>query len=354
MQEVDIAPAESSQDAEWAPVPFAFTGRGGEYFRIWIVNLFLSIVTLGIYSAWAKVRRERYFHRNTSVAGSSFDYHARPQAILRGRVVAVAAFVLIQLSALVHPVLNIAALAVLMVAMPWIVVRALRFRLHHTSHRGIRFRFHGKTEESYRVFLGIGIVVAATLGLAFPFFVQRQTRFFVGKSAFGQSRFGFGAPVSAYYTAFGLAAVLVVAVAVSGTMLASTAEAALLARSGYHGFAPVFSIAAIFLGFAMVGPLLQARLHNATWNHALLGSHRFHSEQRFVSLLWLRLSNTLATIATLGLFRPFAVVRNARYRAEHMALIPAGSLDEFVADVAAAPSAAGEEVAEIFDFGFGL
>src|SRR5258707_6333866 len=46
-------------------VPLRFTGRAGEYFRIWIVNICLSIVTLGIYSAWAKVRRKRYFYGNT-------------------------------------------------------------------------------------------------------------------------------------------------------------------------------------------------------------------------------------------------------------------------------------------------
>lgn len=38
---------------------FEFRGRGGEYFRIWIVNLALSLLTLGIYSAWAKVRTGR-------------------------------------------------------------------------------------------------------------------------------------------------------------------------------------------------------------------------------------------------------------------------------------------------------
>ncbi len=30
-------------------VALQFTGKAGEYFRIWIVNLCLSIVTLGIY-----------------------------------------------------------------------------------------------------------------------------------------------------------------------------------------------------------------------------------------------------------------------------------------------------------------
>jgi len=69
---------------------FAFTGSGGEYFRIWIVNLFLSIITVGIYSAWAKVRRERYFHSNLVLDKSTFAYHGNPVAILKGRLVVVA------------------------------------------------------------------------------------------------------------------------------------------------------------------------------------------------------------------------------------------------------------------------
>lgn len=71
---------------------FTFTGSGSEYFRIWIVNLLLTLVTLGIYSAWAKVRRTRYFYDSTRVAGSSFEYHGNPVAILKGRLVAVAFF----------------------------------------------------------------------------------------------------------------------------------------------------------------------------------------------------------------------------------------------------------------------
>jgi len=56
--------------------PFEFHGKTGEYFKIWIVNLFLTIVTLYVYSAWAKVRTKRYFYGNTTVDGSSFEYHA--------------------------------------------------------------------------------------------------------------------------------------------------------------------------------------------------------------------------------------------------------------------------------------
>nr|HPQ96582.1 DUF898 family protein [Thiolinea sp.] len=73
---------------------FEFTGSGSEYFRIWITNILLTLLTLGIYSAWAKVRTRRYFYGNTLLDGSSFEYHARPLAILKGRVIAVALLLL--------------------------------------------------------------------------------------------------------------------------------------------------------------------------------------------------------------------------------------------------------------------
>ena len=71
-----------------------FTGSASEYFRIWIVNLLFTLATLGIYSAWAKVRKKRYFYGSTRFDGDSFDYFASPKAILKGRLVAFAALLL--------------------------------------------------------------------------------------------------------------------------------------------------------------------------------------------------------------------------------------------------------------------
>src|SRR4249920_2020940 len=72
-------------------LPVEFTATDDEYFRIWIVNLALTIVTLGIYSAWAKVRKRRYFYGHTRIDGEGFEYRANPVAILKGRLIAVAA-----------------------------------------------------------------------------------------------------------------------------------------------------------------------------------------------------------------------------------------------------------------------
>ena len=75
-------------------LPFEFTGRAGEYFKIWIVNILLTFLTLGIYSAWAKVRTRRYFYGNTFLQDSSFEYLADPLKILKGRLIVFGFFVL--------------------------------------------------------------------------------------------------------------------------------------------------------------------------------------------------------------------------------------------------------------------
>src|SRR5690349_16157554 len=85
--------ASSATTAPRVNIPFEFRATGAEYFRIWIVNLLLTIVTLGIYSAWAKVRRMRYFYGNTILDGHGFEYHAKPLQILKGRLIIVAAYV---------------------------------------------------------------------------------------------------------------------------------------------------------------------------------------------------------------------------------------------------------------------
>ena len=76
---------------------FIFKGNAKEWFGIWIVNLLLSIVTLGIYSAWAKVRTKKYFYGNTFVDGRNFDYHATGGQILKGRLIIIAAIIVFQI-----------------------------------------------------------------------------------------------------------------------------------------------------------------------------------------------------------------------------------------------------------------
>ena len=73
----------ASAGVDWERV--RFHGSGADYFRIWIVNLVLTLLTLGIFSAWATVRQRRYLYGCTEVGGSRFDFHGKPVRILVGR-----------------------------------------------------------------------------------------------------------------------------------------------------------------------------------------------------------------------------------------------------------------------------
>jgi uncharacterized membrane protein YjgN (DUF898 family) len=341
-----------------APQRATFTGSGSEYFRIWAVNLLLSVVTLGIYSAWAKVRREQYFHTSTRLAGASFGYHAKPKAILLGRLIAVGALVLLQVSGLLSQLLNWALLAALFAVTPWVIVRALRFRLHNTSYRGIRFRFHGGLLDAARAYLGFGVAAVASFGVLAPLAIQRQTRFRVMNAAFGTSRLSYAMPARAFYAA--LIAVAAIFLAILGA--GATATVSSVISSGWRfdpAVAPppalIFGIVGSYVAAILIAaPLAQVRMQNLLWNGLSVGPHRFVSDQRFGSFFLLQLGNAIATIASFGLFRPFAVVRVARYRAAHLTLLAGASLESFLADAAAGGSAAGEEFAELFDFDIGF
>ena len=110
----------TSESTSPRTLAFEFMGSGKEYFKIWIVNLILSILTLGIYSAWAKVRTNRYFYGNTQLAGSGFEYHAKPLAILKGRLIAVAILLVYVLVGNMFPYAGIAFAVVAAIGWVWV------------------------------------------------------------------------------------------------------------------------------------------------------------------------------------------------------------------------------------------
>lgn len=140
-----MTPADPPADAAPARAPLhanlRFSGTGDEYFRIWIVHTLLTALTLGIYSAWAKVRKARWLAQHTHLLGDSFDFHGRPSRILLGRAVAIILFIAYTFSFDWAPSAGIAVLVLLLVLGPLLFGSAQRFRLVNTSWRGLRFGF---------------------------------------------------------------------------------------------------------------------------------------------------------------------------------------------------------------------
>ena len=360
-----LTPSTPAHDAG-APEPFVpetariqpvFHGQAGEYFGIWIVNVLLSVVTLGIYSAWATVRTQRYFYANTRLAGSSFEYLADPIRILKGRLIAVAVVVALALSSHFMPVLYLLLVLAVMLLMPLLVFLSVRFRARYSAWRGVRFRFDGGAAEAYGPFLLWTVLSGITLSLLYPIAKMRQHDYLVDGHKFGRSRFRYQGDAGSYYVPYLIVLVLgfgllVGMVFAMGALSGAAGTAAAGATPTPPDPALMFAvILPMYAGMFALMAFARTRYVNLMWRSSALGAHRFESTLRARDVIWLYASNLVAIVCTLGLATPWAMVRLARYRAAHFAVLVSGGLDGFVADVEAERASAGAEVVDALDFG---
>lgn len=336
------------------PLKFTFTGSGSEYFRIWIVNTLLTIVTLSIYSAWAKVRTLQYFYRSTQLDGATFDYHGSPKAILKGRAIVFVLAILYQVAVQISPVLGVVLAIALAAVFPYLLVRSLRFRMANSSYRGLRFAFTGNDAEGYKVFLLWPILAVLSLYLLAPLAHQRFKRYQHNNTRFGTAPFAFEAAAGAFYGIYLRTVAVVLVFLIGGALLGATTAAA-LGGSGAAGVAIVMTMVfGLYFGMMLIGPYFLAKLQNLVWNNTTLAPHRFRSEVRAGRLFLIMLTNYILIALTLGLFYPFARVRSIRYRVESMTILAAGPLDEFVAGEQQQVGALGDAAVDWYDIDIAL
>jgi len=343
-------------------LPIEFTASTGEYFRIWIVNLALTVLTLGIYSAWAKVRKRRYFYGHTRIDGEGFEYRANPVAILKGRLIAVAMAAGFYVVSHYAPLYIWALYLVLLVVGPWLVVRSLAYNAYNSAYRNVRFGFSGTYGECFRIVLGYGLLTIVTLGIGYAFLKRRLVKFAMENHSYGTTRFaladGFRKPyVRPYFVVYGIGVLLFVALVGSFALMGAIAGGPGKPGAPTPSWLPTAIFAGVIAFYALlflqIG-YLRARTMNAVWNHLGVGPVRFESALRARGLLWLYFSNLVVLALTIGLAAPWATVRAARYRASRTAAIVTGSLDSFAQGQAQTLGAAGEEIGEMFAFDIAL
>jgi len=360
----DINPGETQQ--------FQFKGNAKEWFGIWIVNLLLSIVTIGIYSAWAKVRRKKYFYNNTYVAGRNFDYHATGKQILIGRLIFVGGYIAFSLAASLNPILGLVLGLAVLVILPWLIVKSMQFNARMSSYSNVRFNFVGKTGRAFLVFIllpilaylaliavgfagamaaqSLNYVLAGLLGVlglavafvAFPV-VDKAVKLFVYNNArLGKAEVSLDISLSPFVRAMAAAVAWIIVVLGVGGVLFGTTVAQLFASSGPGGNGEISPELAAFIGvvyvffflaFLPAAFIYQAIVRNAVFNNASLeGGHEFRSTINPLKLFWIALSNAVVAICTLGLMLPWAQVRMHKYMAAQTFLVPGASLDTFLND----------------------
>ncbi len=346
--------------------PFLFTGNASEYFRIWIVNIALSIATLGIYSAWAKVRKLRYFYGNTTLDGAAFEYTADPIKILKGRIIAVVALAAVSASKTVYLPLYFGLALLIFIALPWLVIKSRSFNLRNTLHRNVRFDFKASYGEAAKVFIAGPLLTALSLGLAYPWYAAMKSKFIVDKSSYGTAPMKLTAGPGQFFPIFVKLVLLMMGIGFAAMIVMGIVMAAMGALIGLTGISPerhakalvmlTFVGVAVFYLLTIVGSrtYLQAATGNLIWNNASMGEHRFQSTLKFSTLLWLGLTNAFAIIFSVGLLIPWATIRSMRYRLHNTSLVAHGDLDSIAAGQQQQTGAIGEEISNFFDLDMGL
>ena len=398
------SPSSTAGGGKEERISATFGGTAGEYFRIWLVNALLTIITIGFYSPWAKVRNKRYFYGNAWLGDANFEYHAKPLAILIARLVLLAIFFGGAIWAGEDIVRNSYYSLALLVLLPWAIVRGLSFNARNSSFAGMRFSFvrdylpvyliylpfflysaissyyliafqqqpggleaDGKemTDEAASallIYFGIAGFGFLLLLLFVPFLVRAYHRYKAGRHKLGNLRFSLNhAPIGEYYKATILPYFIIwffLAVIVFGT--------ALVLLAGGNEEAGEVAVLVFFimtaLSFFILAQVIQAMLFRLFWHNLRAGNESFAA--RFVCDIdiWhfafnILLVNTLASVVSLGLLHPWAKVRKTKYIVKHIHIIaPAGVMSSLAAREDGKESALGEEldVAEGFDFDVGL
>lgn len=337
-----------------APLRLSFTGSGSEYFRIWIVNALLTVVTLGIYSAWAKVRTLQYFYRNTRLDDAAFDYHGKPGAILKGRAIVLVLAMVVQFSGAVSPVLPLVFALVFGAVWPYLLVRSLRFRMANSSYRGLRFAFTGGDKEAYKVFLLWPILSMLTLGLLAPLAHQRFKHYQHNHTRFGTAPFAFDAKSGDFYGVYLRTGMVTALFMIVGALLSAIAIPAGADTKGGVALVVGGTLAFTYFGIMLTGPYFTAKLQNLVWSHTTLAPHRFESRVGAGRMIFITVTNWIAIALTCGLFLPFAKVRSTRYRVESVTMFAAGPLDAFVAGEAEQVGALGDAAVDWYDIDIAL
>jgi uncharacterized membrane protein YjgN (DUF898 family) len=329
-----------------------FRGNASEYFGIWIVNVVLTLLTVGIYSAWAKVRRKRYFYGNTFLAGHSFEYHARPIRILQGRLIAVGIIIVFNLIAEFFPIFGAVVLLVYAFALPFIINMGLRFNARMTSYRNVRFNFAGNYWEAFIAFILLPLAALFTLGLLVPVMSQVTATYIAKGYRYGTAPFAAKPLIRAYYGVFFRAFLFAILVA---ALIGGAVAMVLVATDGMFAGAVVVAILTFYLTIIPAAIFYAAGARNVIYNAlALDNRHRFESTLKPLRYVWIIVSNFFVTIATFGLMRAWAAIRSTRYIAAHTAVLISGTVDDYVGEIESDTGVAAAEYMDLegFDLGF--
>ena len=383
-----------------------FEGSGFEYFKIWIVNILLIIITLGVYYPWAKVRNQRYFYANTTLESRNFEYHATGKQLFLGYIMAMALLLVLSIVQNISPLGAVGTFLLLSLIIPWIIWRSLMFTMRMSSFSNVRFRFVGSLKGAYVNFMllpgalflclygapglaflllftlpdsigiGLGVLILAyastftALALYLGALIKnKNTSYVVNGYRFGQGQFNTTLETHKF------AKILIKTIGIGFLMLISIVIFTVIMMALTGGLAGLLSLVsgdseaikvlfsgpninrglglsyiAVLLSSFIVVAYFQAHVRQYVFDNTLLNENvSFSSSLTTRALAWLMISNFVLLVMTLGLATPWAKVRRAQLILKNTLVDVESGFDGFITQQQEQQSALGEQVGDAFD-----
>ncbi len=318
-----------------------YDGQTGQVYKIWLLNILMNIITLGIYSFWGKTRMRQYVVGAFVLHKDRFEYTGTGKELFFGFLKAIPIFIALYLPFMIASFVDPEAawpmvfLIPLLYVFPVALYFAFRYRISRTRWRSIRFGLEGAAMKYANLYLWRWLINIVSLGILIPYSDIRRYQYIADNAYFGDILFRFegrgkdlmtihlttysmsiGFFMIAFYGLQLMAASFsMVQMAMEEQML-STEEALLI--FGNSSF--IIALVCVILPFIMV-PIVRliyktALIHEMT-NHLYAGEIGFRSTVTTLALLKLKLVNVLILICTFGLGLPYIMQRNVRFFAQH-------------------------------------
>lgn len=340
-----------------------FHGNLREYFQLWVVNLCLSLVTLGIYSAWAKVKNHRYFYGNTEMNGGRFDYHARPLEILVGRIIAL---IFLLSYSILFKILGAQSLIILFIVIlllfPWMIIKQLSYNAAMTSYKNVHFHFSGTYGKAFFAYIFMGFFTLMTFGLLYSVWTKKYLEFFVNNHSYGKSK------MKGTYSALDFFILSCITFLLASSMYFFATV--IFGLSGYfisEWAAPlnskIIEVISFMLGLSAF-PLATLYVYayyrieylNIIFRGISLETDGIQlvSDLKVKRFYWLLLSNFLAILFSVGLLTPWARLRTHHYYCNHLLIEAKSPIPDFEDQEKKDHSSVAEEVTSAFNIDIGF
>lgn len=339
----------------------AYEGRVGALYKLVIVNLLLTIITLGVYRFWARTRLRRYIWAHTTVGNEAFEYTGTGAELFKGFLLAVAIFLPAGVALAVAQIYLPAELAAGLTVAFYVGIfflalagafAARRYQMRRTTWRGIRFTVDGSAWAYGRAMAWRILVLPFTLFLMLPWIAAANLRRTLGQTRFGSAPARFDGAGGGLFPWMILAvgvfwAALVPVTVFIGYLIWLTGIDDLHdpSKSELRAFLVALGILGLFVAWFLAGAVYRAATLRFTFENLALDRMRFGFGPSIGRTVRFLLGNAILVVITLGLAFPWALHRRLVFIAA--GITATGSIDlAAVAQAEAGPSR-GEGLADV-------